>query len=151
MEITNKKERNNAFLQFIGIFLGSIIIVNVGLFFDYKIPTNQVKVLKAEKRQLEQNKGNTSEVEEFYTKIETILNSEEGHISDKNIDEVKGILTTAKKKFPENVFVSKVNLICHRLIALNESLAESKEQSKEFKDKWKKVKADFDEYKEDME
>ena len=98
MEITNKKERNSAFLQFIVIFLGSIIIVNLALFFDYTFPMKQVKARKTENAMLKQNKGSNAELVQFYIDIETIVSASDGTISANNANRIEGILTKAIKQ-----------------------------------------------------
>ena len=86
MEITNKKERNSAFLKFIVIFLGSILIVNLALFFDYTFPTKQVKSLKKENAMLKKNKESKEELLAFYTDIDAIINIDSNNSFSSNHD-----------------------------------------------------------------
>ncbi|MEA3445414.1 MAG: type VI secretion system TssO [Bacteroidota bacterium] len=150
MEITNKKERNTAFFQFIIIFLGSIIIVNLALFFDYTFPTKQIKALKIENAALKQNKGSNADLQQFYFDIEAIVNVEDSYIPRKKVDEIESLLSKARKQFPDNDLVEKVNSICYKLVALNSNLGDVKETLSECKNDLRKCRKDFNDYKEDF-
>ncbi len=151
MEVTNKKERNNAFFQFIGIFLGSILIVNLALFFDYKFPTKQVNALKHENAMLKKNQGSNQEFQQFYADIEAIFTGEEGYIEPKKINEAERKISSVSKQFSENELVTKLNSICYKVIELNKSLEEEAEKLKDCRRDLRECSDELTEYKENYD
>ncbi|ADV50992.1 hypothetical protein Celal_3743 [Cellulophaga algicola DSM 14237] len=53
MEILNKKERISAFLLFLLMFLVTIILLFVAVFFSYKLPWKENEVLRAENKKIQ--------------------------------------------------------------------------------------------------
>lgn len=81
MEAMNEKERTVALLKFLGVFFVAIILVNVAIYFDTKVPTKQLALLKAENLRLSSGKGSkkelvvlTDSIEARIARYETDLN-----------------------------------------------------------------------------
>ncbi|AIY14433.1 MULTISPECIES: type VI secretion system TssO [Cellulophaga] len=53
MEILNKKERISAFLLFLLMFLVTIVLLFVAVFFSYKLPWKENDVLRAENKKIQ--------------------------------------------------------------------------------------------------
>ncbi len=65
MDPINQKERTTAFLQFIILFVITIVFVNVGVFFNTRFFAKDYKVLKEENRKLEQISNLTGKLTEL--------------------------------------------------------------------------------------
>ena len=52
MKSLNKKERNKAFINFIWMFLFTIILIVGAIYFDFRVPLKENKVLKADNSKL---------------------------------------------------------------------------------------------------
>lgn len=52
MEALNAKEKTIALLKFLGVFLVLIILIVLGVYYDYEMPGKQLKLLKAENESL---------------------------------------------------------------------------------------------------
>lgn len=83
MEVLNKKERTNAFLLFLLMFVITVGILFVAVFFSYKLPWKENDVLRAENQKIRYEflyqKKFIKELEQVDKLIDSLENTREGY------------------------------------------------------------------------
>jgi hypothetical protein len=94
MEAVNKREKGIAFLKFASLFLVVIILVTLAIYFDFQIPKQEIKVLRAMNEKLSQQ----VEVQEEILSIADSL-----HINFNRIDDPNQLFRVLEGKISKDI------------------------------------------------
>ncbi len=148
MEVLNKKERFNSFLLFLVLFLMTMTIVLIGVYFDFQVPRKEIAMLKLENEQM---RSEFQFQERFAEKLEEVkkytdkLNEENEdfyynqQIANKSIVEMQKMIPENDSLAGNNMY-DNITLAYRELVEANRQIKETGDNSEHVREMEQEIK-----------